>query len=836
MKKFINCALALVAGLLITSCMKDSFEPVQQEGTLTLKVNLSEVATKAPAVGNSASMINDLVYAVYKTTATDMADALENWNEKTVFLYAENLEDKFANHVSDEVTLELLNEQNHIVLLWAQHDDVWVDAQGDDINLTEITTPDNFSVAVNSGICDMYAAFSGYRFIPKGERVNTTTIELTRPFAQINVASIDPANYNLDISETELTIKGAGRVFNVASQEVTGNTNVTYTWNSKVFNTDPLTVKSTNYDHYLAMGYVFANGNVTVDYKIKVSNDLINTYEIDNTISAVPVAMNYRTNIIGNLLTSDVKYNVELDKVWATPENVEIVANSAEAFRSAIDEANSNDIIVLGDDINLNQLTAQTRSAATSYSITFPADKNLVLDLNGHNITQTVTENQVMLQNLGTLTIVGDGKISATIVGTDTKKTAIENAGTLIIKDGTYTAHVVDAADANTSIQGGTFETEDKPNVAKGYVAEANEETGAWEVVEHVFVINSLDDLKTFAASIDKGESTYVASTIKLNEDINLYEVDENGEKKCFDPIGSYRFEKAFEGIFDGQGHTISNLNQTTWALNNGYYYNDCGLGLFGALVGATVKNLIIDNASISGQSALCGVVASYAENTTFENVTVKKSQCADYQYYAGGIVGWASGECKFIDCNVDATTTVATQWGDFDNSTGGVIGGAGGSAKIYMKDCNVACRIDSHNDVVSAYQWYAYRRCGMLIGNTSKTQKVGDTTYAAAPQLTCENVTVTYGDWANYTYCEFAGTGYPYVRVQAGVSCSAYSNVRYGHPTDANGNQVVDDNHVHNEGEDHHLLLEFDQLYGGGQGVYGTKTHEGVTVIYNNK
>ena len=61
-------------------------------------------------------------------------------------------------------------------------------------------------------------------------------------------------------------------------------------------------------------------------------------------------------------------------------------------------------------------------------------------------------------------------------------------------------------------------------------------------------------------------------------------------------------------------------------------------------------------------------------------------------------------------------------------------------------------------------------------------------------------------------------------------------SNPRYGHPTDANGNTVVDDNHVHNEGEAHFELLAFDRLYGGGQGVYGQPTHDGVTVIYNNK
>ena len=357
-----------------------------------------------------------------------------------------------------------------------------------------------------------------------------------------------------------------------------------------------------------------------------------------------------------------------------------------------------------------------------------------------------------------------------------------------------------------------------------------------------VYGIISADGLKSINKLMELANARseqYVVegATFKLLADVDLLELNENGEPVCFKPIGDYRDEKPFTGILDGQGHTIKNLNQNTWELDYGYNYTHLGLGLFSCIENATIKNLKMDKASVSGESAICGVVAATAfGECTFENITVTNSQCADYQYYAGGIVGWASGNHKYINCNIDASTTVATQWGDFDNSTGGVIGGAGGSATILMKDCTIACRIDAHSDVVSSYQWYAYRRCGMLIGNSGKTETVDGRTVAIAPQLTCENVKVIYGDWANYTYCKFAGTSWPWVRVQAGVSCSAYSNVRYGHPTDANGNTVVDDNHVHHEGEPCHQLIVFDQLYGGGQGVYGQPTHEGVIVIYNNK
>ena len=369
------------------------------------------------------------------------------------------------------------------------------------------------------------------------------------------------------------------------------------------------------------------------------------------------------------------------------------------------------------------------------------------------------------------------------------------------------------------------------------------------EVKKYVYGLSNANGLKWVANKLSnvapaaEGEPVYEVNgnTVKLLADIDLYESDENGEAVCFRPIGNYRQDVAFTGTFDGQGHTIKNLNQNTWALDFGYYYGSgLGLGLFSCVENATIKNLKIDKANISGESALCGIVAATAYgDCTFENITVTNSNCADYQYYAGGIVGWASGNHKYINCNVDASTTVGGQWGDFANSNGGIIGGAGKSAEIYMKDCNVACRIDAVNDVVSTYHYYAYRCCGMLIGNTNSKQEIDGTPYAAAPNLTCENVTVTYGDWMNYHYCAFGDGKYAYVRVEDGVSVDAYVNIRYGHPTDANGNTVVDDNHAHNDGEDHHICLPFDQLLGGGPNgdgrspVYGLPSFPGVTVVY---
>jgi len=360
--------------------------------------------------------------------------------------------------------------------------------------------------------------------------------------------------------------------------------------------------------------------------------------------------------------------------------------------------------------------------------------------------------------------------------------------------------------------------------------------------VDTEFTLSTAEQLAGLAVLVDGGNN-FAGKTIKLNINMDLYVEDGNGEAISFEPIGSFSDDKAFEGDFDGQGHTISNLYQNGWALANGYWDGpEYGMGLFSLVENATVKNVNFDGAGLPTEANIIGVVAGGAANCVFENINVTGAYLGNHSWYSGGLVGWAEGDVKLINCDIDETSVVSSQWGDFNNANGGLIGGIDPASTIYLKDCDVACVIDAYNDVTSAYEWYSYRSCGMLIGDTGQKDdpdgnNVGD---AIAPNVTCENVTVTYGTWANYHYCQFSSAGYPYCRVEAGESTGAYGNARVGEYTDANGNKVVDDSHVHNDGEAHNELIVFDQLYGGESGdrycTYGTATHPGVTVIYNNK
>ena len=316
-----------------------------------------------------------------------------------------------------------------------------------------------------------------------------------------------------------------------------------------------------------------------------------------------------------------------------------------------------------------------------------------------------------------------------------------------------------------------------------------------------------------------------------LNTDIDL-------SGKNFMPIGGVDKGEAFQGTFDGNGHTIYGLTQSGWDL--GYYYGQsAGMGLFGWVGDATIKNLTMDGTEISMEAVVMGAVAGYAGgDCTFDNITVKNSKIANYNWDTGGIVGQVYGTDStfvFKNITIDSTTTISGHWGTWDVSAGGVIGRTADGVKVTMENVTVACVLDVFNDACAAYQWFAYRYSGMLVGYT-KTTRVNEngSTVATADHVECKNVTVIYGDWMNYTYCQPSNVAPQYVRVQGGYSTDPYYSGRHWTAgVDAAGNKMVDDNHVHADGQAHNVVLAFDQLFGGGQGVYGTATHNGVTVIY---
>ncbi len=337
------------------------------------------------------------------------------------------------------------------------------------------------------------------------------------------------------------------------------------------------------------------------------------------------------------------------------------------------------------------------------------------------------------------------------------------------------------------------------------------------------FSLGTPAQLAGFGKLVDEG-TTFEGKTVTLARDIDLYLMDENGNRVSFDPIGDAS-NADFSGIFDGNGHAILNL------------YQDCNskhLGLFGAVYEGTVKNLTLDGAIIenNGDGYASGV-AAYAGAATFENITLKNSTVVNYNHNTGGIVGWCSNNdttTTFDGITIESSVNIGSWWGSYDTRVGGVVGAMNTGNNVVIKNSTIACRLDVYNDVTSNYQWGNYRMAGMVVGDVRDTQEVDGRTEACPTRVTCENVEVIFGDWANYHYCEdstygtpsYAGEGeYKYKRVEAGLG---YGGVDLS---------ACD----HDESESHNVLIAFDALFGArdGKGIYSINAFDGVTVTYPN-
>lgn len=133
-------------------------------------------------------------------------------------------------------------------------------------------------------------------------------------------------------------------------------------------------------------------------------------------------------------------------------------------------------------------------------------------------------------------------------------------------------------------------------------------------------------------------KKSFSGKTVLLDADIDL-------QNQNWTPVGQTGATQ-FLGTFDGQNHTISNLN----VVNNDEGGN-CATGLFGWLNSATVKNLKITGAAITGHHNV-GTIAGYMESLptcTIENCHVSNAtiSCTSANEAAdgdkcGGIVGHA--------------------------------------------------------------------------------------------------------------------------------------------------------------------------------------------------
>ncbi len=284
-------------------------------------------------------------------------------------------------------------------------------------------------------------------------------------------------------------------------------------------------------------------------------------------------------------------------------------------------------------------------------------------------------------------------------------------------------------------------------------------------VDEGEFTINTASDLAGLANIVNgtatqeavsgvasySDETTYVkdsfkGKTVTLAADIDLMNA-------VWTPIGNSTYK--FQGTFDGNGKTVSNLYIP------GYKSN---VGLFGFTTDGEIKNLTIENATVYGCLNV-GVLAGTPYTTKYNNITVKGHVEVSGMSYVGG-VGGKSAYANWDNITVDVDDTSFVIANSIENATsyrtyvGGVIGFMGEGGHTVS---NVTSNIDVSGTTCDVGGIVGIAHYGNNFENITCT---GDVKITKALEATdAEEMGGIAGVWHNggsdvtLTNCKFTGT-----------------------------------------------------------------------------
>ena len=378
MKKLLYCAAALATLLFAGSCQRENLEPAQESAAVTFTVE-APAALQTRAIADGLN-VNELVYEVWLTeTLGDLTQNAQRLYQAKTDMAVENGVNKAT------LTLDLVNDQKFTVLFWAQVKEA---AAYTTAKLTEVTYAKNEYNSNDESLAAFYAVayVNDSKHVEKdGTTAADSKVSLRRPFAQLNLGTLNTSTaYTVALEKSMVTVENVNTVFNVATSEATQP--VAKTFKMAAVPTESLSVNGTTYE-YVAMNYMFAGDNISVSYDIETTLNGTSAH-VTNTVSSVPLKENYRTNIIGNLLTSKVDYEIVVDAEFEAPDEYVgdgvVIVKDSQGLVDALKRNESHLVIEL--------LGTQTK-AVTPVEFKIPVGANEPKYYFGGEKTKTITIN-----------------------------------------------------------------------------------------------------------------------------------------------------------------------------------------------------------------------------------------------------------------------------------------------------------------------------------------------------------------------------------------------------------------------------------------------------------
>ena len=421
MSKKLFFGMFVAAGMLLaTSCSKDELETASlgNEAQVTFSLGLEgHIATRAISDGKSA---DKLVYAVFN----------ENGERISTFQ-----KEEISTSFPATVTLTLAKGQTYKVAFWAQDADCSAYDVDDNMNVKV-----SYENATNNDETRDAFFKTTEAFTVTGS--TSMDVVLKRPFAQINVG-VEQTDWTaavasgVTIQNSSVIIQNAATKINLVTGAVSEPTKVTYSLATipvedlKVDVNGDKNIGDGEIYKWLSMSYILVDdeseteggqdaGKATLEgLKFTFQPENGNEITLEDGLNSVPVQRNWRTNILGKLLTGDITFNISIDEMYEGDYN-HVVVSSAQQLTEALADPEITSIVLEND------LTGTNVNITSAKEIDL---NNNTLQVTYINATAPLT---VKNGNLDASNFALRGYANADITLDNVKVTATRNEGNAI--------------------------------------------------------------------------------------------------------------------------------------------------------------------------------------------------------------------------------------------------------------------------------------------------------------------------------------------------------------------------------------------------------------------
>ena len=623
--------LAIVAlGFFATSCVSADVDEVQMasgDGVVNFTLAAPQHNSRVIADGKSAT---DLTCAVY--------DA--NWN------YLTTVKGEFTGGaLTTTVSIRLVNAKTYNFVFWAEVPGNTHYTKNFGTTPGEQVLEPNITVNYNSGVAgdandETRDAFFGKLLNLTINGTMNEYVPLKRPFAQINFGTLDTeaakvGGFDITTATVSKFTTRAYTTLNLANGEATDEVDVEFTDNELPVEDLYLmadTQKTTPYN-WLAMNYILwpeTEGSLSTCTMVITDNDAT-PESVEIKYPNAPVRRNWRTNLVGNLLTDNVIIEVEILPIPENEYNVDV----PETVYATVPDNNTEDVVLNSESVAVS-VPASSATAGDIYKMVV---SNESVETDTATGETTVAFDLTLYKN--------DQKVSGTTVYEVTKKIGTGKIIAEVTHNGTVLTNATTGADQ-------TYTYDSATGVLTIYTASFSPFTVTYIELKETFADNSWGNIILACQSDSVPASWNVGNKKEMTIGNSAYDVAIIGKNHDVYSDGTGMAPLTFQ-LTEVYGSAAMNATQTNATGWSGSKMRNTTMVEALAAMPIEVQNAVkaVDKLTLKGD-------ASGLETTSDKLFLLSLFECYGSTFYSNG---YEEGSKYEYYSSIDKRIMNATWW-----------------------------------------------------------------------------------------------------------------------------------------------------------------------------